>query len=189
MNASQRNIVLKFPELLIKLPNTSHLSLVKTFPAAQIYKLPIFTSIGDRSFLLNQSRGSLLPSLYNYQGGGPYDPGDCKITIYWPVWILNWWEQAQESVWSYPYGKINNLLLLRVWYFCIYEIHVSKESFLQTSSRFSTPSWRVGKRVKKLQCLYENLISNNFRGTAVLKKQNNNNNMDCTLKLQSKGLY
>ena len=47
-NASQRNIVLKFPELLIKLPNTSHLSLVKTFPAAQIYKLPIFTSIGDR---------------------------------------------------------------------------------------------------------------------------------------------
>ena len=48
MNASQRNIVLKFPELLIKLPNTSHLSIVKTFPAAQIYKLPIFTSIGDR---------------------------------------------------------------------------------------------------------------------------------------------
>ena len=48
MNASQRNIVLKFPELLIKLPNTSHLSLVKTFPAAQIYKLPIFSSIGDR---------------------------------------------------------------------------------------------------------------------------------------------
>ena len=48
MNASQRNIVWKFPELLIKLRNTSHLSLVKTFPAAQIYKLPIFTSIGDR---------------------------------------------------------------------------------------------------------------------------------------------
>ena len=37
-----------FSELLIKLTNTSHLSLVKTFPAAQIYKIPIFTSIGDR---------------------------------------------------------------------------------------------------------------------------------------------
>ena len=37
---------------------------------------------------------------------------------------------------------------------------------------------------EKLQCLYENLMSNNFRKTAVLKK-----NINCKLKLQSKGLY
>jgi len=33
---------------------------------------------------------------------------------------------------------------------------------------------------EKLQCLYENLMSNNFRKTAVLKK-----NIDCKLKLYS----
>ena len=33
---------------------------------------------------------------------------------------------------------------------------------------------------EKLQCLYENLMSNNFRRTAVLKK-----NMNCKLKLQN----
>ena len=33
---------------------------------------------------------------------------------------------------------------------------------------------------EKLQCLYENLMSNNFRRTAVLKK-----NMICKLKLHS----
>ena len=37
---------------------------------------------------------------------------------------------------------------------------------------------------EKLRCLYENLMSNNFRETAVLKK-----NINCKLKLQSKGLY
>ena len=37
---------------------------------------------------------------------------------------------------------------------------------------------------EKLQRLYENLMSNNFRKTAVLKK-----NMICKLKLQNKGLY
>ena len=37
---------------------------------------------------------------------------------------------------------------------------------------------------EKLQCLYENLMSNNSRKTAVLKK-----NMNCKLKVQSKGLY
>ena len=36
---------------------------------------------------------------------------------------------------------------------------------------------------EKLQCLYENLKSNNFRKTAVLKK-----NINCKLQLQSKGL-
>ena len=36
---------------------------------------------------------------------------------------------------------------------------------------------------EKLQCLYENLMSNNFHKTAVLKK-----NINCKLKLQSKGL-
>ena len=36
---------------------------------------------------------------------------------------------------------------------------------------------------EKLQRLYENLMSNNFRKTAVLKK-----NINCKLKLQSKGL-
>ena len=36
---------------------------------------------------------------------------------------------------------------------------------------------------EKLQCLYENLTSNNFRKTAVLKKS-----INCKLKLQSKGL-
>ena len=36
---------------------------------------------------------------------------------------------------------------------------------------------------EKLQCLYENLMSNNFRKTAVLK------NTNCKLKLQSKGLH
>ena len=36
---------------------------------------------------------------------------------------------------------------------------------------------------EKLQCLYENLMSNNFRKTAVLKK-----NINCKLKLQGKGL-
>ena len=35
---------------------------------------------------------------------------------------------------------------------------------------------------KKLQCLHENLMSNNFRKMAVQKK-----NMNCKLKLQSKG--
>ena len=35
---------------------------------------------------------------------------------------------------------------------------------------------------EKLQCLYENLVSNNFRKTAVLKKNNN-----YILKVQSKG--
>ena len=34
---------------------------------------------------------------------------------------------------------------------------------------------------EKLQCLYENLMSNNFRKTAV-------QNVNCKLKLQSKGL-
>ena len=37
---------------------------------------------------------------------------------------------------------------------------------------------------EKLQCLYENLISNNFRKTAILKK-----NMNCKQKLHSKGFY
>ena len=39
---------------------------------------------------------------------------------------------------------------------------------------------------EKLQCLYENLMSNNFgkTRTAVLKK-----NMNCKLKLHSKGFY
>ena len=37
---------------------------------------------------------------------------------------------------------------------------------------------------EKLQCLYENLMSNNFRKTAILKK-----NMNCKLKLHSKGFY
>ena len=37
---------------------------------------------------------------------------------------------------------------------------------------------------EKLQCLYENPMSNNFRKTAVLEK-----NMDCKLKLHSKGFY
>ena len=37
---------------------------------------------------------------------------------------------------------------------------------------------------EKLQCFYENLMSNNFRRTAVLKK-----NMTRKLKLQSEGLY
>ena len=36
---------------------------------------------------------------------------------------------------------------------------------------------------KKLQCLFENLMSNNFHKTAVLKKK-----INCKLKLQSKGL-
>ena len=36
---------------------------------------------------------------------------------------------------------------------------------------------------EKLQCLDENLVSNNFRKTAVLKK-----NINCKIKLQSKGL-
>ena len=37
---------------------------------------------------------------------------------------------------------------------------------------------------EKLQCLYENLMSNNFRKRAVLNK-----NISCKLKLKSKGLY
>ena len=37
---------------------------------------------------------------------------------------------------------------------------------------------------EKLQCLYENLMSNNFRKTAFLNK-----NMNCKLKLRSKGFY
>ena len=37
---------------------------------------------------------------------------------------------------------------------------------------------------EKLQCLYENLMSNNFCKTAVLKR-----NINCKLKLQRKGLY
>ena len=37
---------------------------------------------------------------------------------------------------------------------------------------------------EKLQCLYENLMSNNFRQTAVLKKI-----INCKLKLHSKGFY
>ena len=36
---------------------------------------------------------------------------------------------------------------------------------------------------EKLQCVYENLMSNNFRKTAVPKKK-----MTCKLKLQNKGL-
>ena len=36
---------------------------------------------------------------------------------------------------------------------------------------------------EKLQCFYENLMSNNFHKTAVLEK-----NINCKLKLQSKGL-
>ena len=36
---------------------------------------------------------------------------------------------------------------------------------------------------EKLQCLYENLMANNFRKAAVLEKK-----MNCKLKLQSKGL-
>ena len=36
---------------------------------------------------------------------------------------------------------------------------------------------------EKLQCLYENLMSNNFRKTVFLKKK-----INCKLKLQSKGL-
>ena len=39
---------------------------------------------------------------------------------------------------------------------------------------------------QKLQCLYENLMSNNFGKMAVLKKKND---MTCKLKLQNKGLY
>ena len=38
---------------------------------------------------------------------------------------------------------------------------------------------------EKLQCLYENLMSNNFRKTAVLKKIS----LNCKVKLQSKGFY
>ena len=37
---------------------------------------------------------------------------------------------------------------------------------------------------EKLQCLYESLMSSNFRKTAVLKR-----NMICKLKLHSKGFY
>ena len=37
---------------------------------------------------------------------------------------------------------------------------------------------------EKLLCLYENLMSNNFRKTAVLKKK-----MNCKLKLYSRGFY
>ena len=37
---------------------------------------------------------------------------------------------------------------------------------------------------EKLQCLYKNPMLNNFRKTAVLKK-----NMTCKLKLQNKGLH
>ena len=37
---------------------------------------------------------------------------------------------------------------------------------------------------EKLQCLYENLMLNNVRKTAVLKKK-----MNCKLKLHSKGYY
>ena len=37
---------------------------------------------------------------------------------------------------------------------------------------------------EKLQCLYENPMSNNFRKTAILKK-----NMNCKLKLHSKEFY
>ena len=37
---------------------------------------------------------------------------------------------------------------------------------------------------EKLQCLYGNLVSNNFRKTAFLKK-----NMNCKVKLRSKGFY
>ena len=36
----------------------------------------------------------------------------------------------------------------------------------------------------RIQCLHENLMSNNFRKTAVLEK-----NMNCKLKLHSKGFY
>ena len=55
---------------------------------------------------------------------------------------------------------------------------------LKTLSRFSTPSWRVGKRVRNTVFVYENLMSNNFRKTAVLKKKKT-----CELKLPNKGLY
>ena len=37
-------------------------------------------------------------------------------------------------------------------------------------SRFSTPSLQSRQTSEKLPCLYENLMSNNFRRTAVLKK-------------------
>ena len=40
------------------------------------------------------------------------------------------------------------------------------------------------KLVISVSALYENLMSNNSRKTAVLKK-----NMNCKLKVQSKGLY
>ena len=38
---------------------------------------------------------------------------------------------------------------------------------------------------EKLQCLYENLVSNNFRRITVLKKKK----MNCKLKLHSQGFY
>ena len=44
-------------------------------------------------------------------------------------------------------------------------------------------SLRSRQTCEKLQCLYRNLIPNNFRKTAVLKKK-----INCKLKLQSKGL-
>ena len=40
------------------------------------------------------------------------------------------------------------------------------------------------KTCEKLQCLFKNVMSNNFRKTAVLKKKN----MTCKLTLQNKGL-
>ena len=39
-----------------------------------------------------------------------------------------------------------------------------------TLSRFWKPYSRAGKPCEKLQCLYENLMSNYFRKTAVLKQ-------------------
>ena len=44
--------------------------------------------------------------------------------------------------------------------------------------------WTSRQPREKLQCLYENLRSNNFRKTALRNKT-----MNCKLKLQSKGFY
>ena len=64
------------------------------------------------------------------------------------------------------------------------------EETLKPSSRHSIDLVTVFNAIltsrqtcEKLQCLCENVRSNNFRKTAVLKK-----NMNCKLKLQSKGL-
>ena len=46
------------------------------------------------------------------------------------------------------------------------------------------PIFTISWARERLQCLYENLMSNNFLKTAVLKK-----NINCKLKLHSKGLF